>query len=1158
MKLIASGGLIFSPSDITAFVISQFASWMDRLALTHPHLAPEKDEPDEYLTLLSTKGNEHELKLLEELAKEYSQLISIVDFDGGQQLSDEALAERTIAAMQEGYEVIYQAFLTNGQFYGRADFLIKVPGQSALGNYHYEVWDSKLANSVKPAYVIQLCCYVDMLNKIQHKKADFITVALGNGKREKLRTSDYFDYYLTTKADFINQQLTFAPECPPKPEDSNEWGAWSTHAQELLANKDHLSKVAGITKTQIKKFNAAGITTCLQLTELRDVESIGCINSDIVATLQKQAQIQLQSNGQTPPLFEVKTHLNGKMTGLAMLPPRSSLDVFFDIEGNPLHQDGLEYLWGNTHIDNGEKCFTDFWAHNHEEEKKAFSDFIHWVYQRWLQDPQMHIYHYAPYEITACRKLMNRYGVCESELDQLLRNEVFVDLYKVVKGAIVLGEPKYSIKNVELIYRPQGRQTVVKNGAASVVVYEEWKEKYACSKEGYNWQTSKILEEIRAYNIDDCDSTMELAELLWGLQKKHNINYLGKTEVVEVEISEEANQKTTLRDQLLAQAELEQPDIAHVTKNMAWLLDFHRRESKPVFWKLFDRLGLSEQELVDDADCLAFCVRNNVEPYRPSPQARKLVYQYLFDTEQEFKGLANSYYVVGEENRNGNPLKVSLHKDDCDSANGIIAIASTTELPESVVLVPDEYVAPGPIPEAIFDIVSRYERQQLSNTAIYDFMFRLPPRINGRLNGNQAIIDASSAQTTLSQTITAVKGLDNSYLSIQGPPGAGKTFTGKHIIAELLKQGKKVGVTSNSHNALNNLLLATAEYCREKDIASNFYCTKETDTRLADCSVNIITNGQIADFIINAPAGAKAVGTTAWGFSREELKDQFDYLFVDEAGQVAVANLVAMSRCTSNIVLLGDQMQLGQPSQATHPESSGLSTLDYLLQNSPIVPSNMGVFLETTYRMHPKVNEFISEAFYQSKLGSAAITSQQSIAVPSDYEGPLNIEAGIRFIPVEHEGNNQVSEEEIDEIKIIVQQLVGRNFTDRHSNTRKISLQDILFVAPYNHQVSKLQQALGVDAKVGSVDKFQGKEAPIVIFSMCSSDANESARGLDFLFDKHRINVAISRAQALAIIVGNPKLFSTNANSVEQMAKVNVVAKLAKYTELGVDMSHQD
>jgi uncharacterized protein len=372
-----------------------------------------------------------------------------------------------------------------------------------------------------------------------------------------------------------------------------------------------------------------------------------------------------------------------------------------------------------------------------------------------------------------------------------------------------------------------------------------------------------------------------------------------------------------------------------------------------------------------------------------------------------------------------------------------------------------------------------------------------------------------------------------------------------------MKQGKRVGICSNSHKAIDNLLKGCMQQCAEDGITmaavKAVTKAKPLDAELEALGVIPVANKEIADNLRDS----LIVATTAWGLAREELKHQLDYLFIDEAGQVSVANLIGISHSAKNIVLMGDQMQLGQPSQGTHPAESGLSILDYFLHDSPTIADHMGVFLGTTYRMHPAVNQYISTHFYDGKLQAHASNARQTIAVPPGYtcprkHGPLNKEAGIHFIPVSHQGNTQASEEEAQRISQLTQQLMGRSFTNKEGEQQAIGWQHILFVAPYNHQVRTLADALsqlpgGDTAKVGSVDKFQGQEAPIVFLSMCASDANESPRGIDFLFDKHRLNVAISRAQCLVIVVGEPSLFNTAVNGVEQMAKVNAFCGLCEH-----------
>jgi predicted RecB family nuclease len=1128
--------IIFSPSDLIGFMHSEFGSWMDRFALEYPDQAPVRDENDALSETLFGKGHAHEAAVLAAFEAQGLSVTQIIDSSLGKDAGFNLKHGATLDAMRAGADIIYQAALVLNHFRGYADFLVKVKnaeGQtSKLGDYHYEVWDTKLAKTVKPYFVIQLCMYSEMLEPMQGARPQRIVISLGNGLNEFLRTDDYFYYYRVLKNRFIESHKHFNPNQMPDPGDSTNYGRWSGYAQQLLIERDHLSQIANISRSQIKKLQQAGISSCAQLIAT-PLNRIAGLNPAILETLKAQASIQKQSAGQIPPLFKI---LKPHNSGLSLLPPKSPQDVFFDIEGFPLIDGGLEYLWGNTYFDEqGNRQFKEFWAHNAPQEKQSFSEFIHWVFARWQRDPSMHIYHYANYEIAACRKLMGRYGVCEHEVDTLLRNGVFIDLYKIVKAGLLIGESRYSIKNVEHLYRGK-RDTEVAGGGDSVVVYNQWRELLAEGQETEDYLVSPILQSIRDYNIDDCNSTQELADWLRVQQAKEVIAYVGKVEKEEKEISEEVNIRTQLRDKLLIRAESESADNARITENMAWTLEFHRREAKPVWWKLFDRMGLSHLELEDDLDCIAGCVRTEREPFKPTDKARNLAYEYQFDINQEFKPIGESVYLLGPETN-----KVTVLRDLSNFDEGLVVVQAKAEPEQVIRLIPDEFVAPGAIQTAIDDVIMQYSDGELVNTAIDDFLHHNKPRIHHHAGGD--IVTATEGLARLQQIIHAVVNLNNSYLTLQGPPGAGKTFTGKHIIAELVKQGKKIGISSNSHKAINNLLIGVAEYCAEQHIPVNCFCTKDTGNEIADNGITVIDNKSI----VNHVTGACVVGTTAWGFCREELKDEFDYLFIDEAGQVSVAKLIGMSRATSNIILMGDQMQLGQPSQGTHPAESGLSILDYLLHDSPIIPADMGIFLDTTFRMHSAVNHYISNAIYQGQLKSHSDNDNQIVKVPVDYKGMLNQDAGIIYVPVDHQGNTQASDEEVAAIQLMVGELLGRIFVDKNGNETPITLEHIMFVAPYNHQVGKLKQAFGESAKVGTVDKFQGQEAPIVFFSLCSSDANESARGMDFLFDKHRINVAISRAQCLAIAVGSPNLLNSPAQNIEQMKKQNIVAMLFEF-----------
>ncbi|MAW34393.1 MAG: helicase, partial [Proteobacteria bacterium] len=718
--------------------------------------------------------------------------------------------------------------------------------------------------------------------------------------------------------------------------------------------------------------------------------------------------------------------------------------------------------------------------------------------------------------------------------------EVFIDLYNVVRNGVLIGEPSYSIKNVERIYRKKRDKEVV-SGGDSIVVYEEWRS----HADGLTWETSEILKAIRDYNIDDCNSTQELAEWLRLQQSTHKIEYSRKSdEEVKIE-DEEVTEVTKLREKLLDMALQEtDKDKKDILQNLAWLLEFHKRENKPTWWRLFDRLGLTEIDLNDDMDCLVGLRRTKREAFLPTPRSRNYVYEYSFDKNQPFKGQSKSYYVIGDDNFIVNALDLNVDE-------GLIEIQSKLTPPDRVSLVPNQFVNPDPIPGAIQDVIEKLIKSDFNSSAIVDFLQRKQPRF---LNGSRnAIIKENLSGSEFIDTIVSVANeLDNSYLCIQGPPGAGKTFTARHIIADLIAKGKTIGISSNSHKVIINLMGGVADYLLEKNINSHLIKVGGDDEDLIfnKDNVSFRKDAKACRNDLNKPS--TCIGGTAWLFcnsllTEEHGTEKFDYLFIDEAGQVSIANLVGMSRVANNLILMGDQMQLGQPIQGSHPDESGQSILEYLLKDKSTISPDMGVFLPETYRMHPDICRLISDNVYDSRLHSATVTKRHIVNVPREI---LPRKQGIHFVPVIHEGNTQGSEEEVVIIKDLAQKLINIPYWSEYQDgpQRLIEWSDMLFVAPYNYQVNLLKAALNSDARVGSVDKFQGQEAPIVFLSMCASDATESPRGIEFLFSKNRLNVAISRAQSLAIIVGSPTLAETSVSNLHQMELVSFFSEIVKFS----------
>ncbi len=430
-----SGQLIFSPSDLICYLASPFASWMERYRLENPDaISPDAATEDE--RLVAETGDAHECTVLEELKSAFPELVQIAKSDA------QMAGAHTMSAINAKAPIIYQAALESGRFAGFADFLIL----DAAGRY--QVWDTKLARSPKPYYAVQLCCYSEMLAAVTGAPMpDKFGIILGSKERVEFRVEDFLHYYRRIKAGFLALQDGFSGVLSDRPEPlpRADHGRWASHAETFFRESDHLVQVAGITVGQIKKLKAAGITTVAGLASVSG-QSIPKLGSDSLERLAAQARLQCRTRadrvrqGDAPPCYEVLSQIgaNGEPVGLAALPVDHPADVFFDMEGYPLVAGGLEYLFGvcTRSGQPGAFDFKDWWAHDRDEEKVAFEGFVDWVFNRWQHNPGMHIYHYAAYEVSAVRRLSTRHDTRQDEVDQLLRNEVFVDLYQVVRHGL--------------------------------------------------------------------------------------------------------------------------------------------------------------------------------------------------------------------------------------------------------------------------------------------------------------------------------------------------------------------------------------------------------------------------------------------------------------------------------------------------------------------------------------------------------------------------------------------------------------------------------------------------------------------------------------------------------------------------------------------------
>jgi uncharacterized protein len=1080
------GNILFSATDLMRFMGCANATRLDLLRMRGE--GPEPGQDTEDAALLQKQGDAHEAA---HLAKLKASGRHVIEIDRGDLVAN---AEATRAALAAGADVVFQGAFLASNWGGWSDFLERVERPSALGPFSYEVADTKLKRQPHPKHVLQLVLYSDLLAEIQGVAPEFAHVELGTGQRATLRLADYAYYARAARARleaFAAQPATTRPV----PCSDCALCRWADHCSSVWEAEDSLFNVANIAKGQVKKLEAAGISTMAGLAT--HAGSVRGMANETLEKLRTQARLQ-NARKAGAPHYELRPPQFGK--GFDLLPAPQPGDLFYDIEGDPHYEGGLEYLHG-VWFDGG---FRAFWAHDHKAEARALSELLDFFRDRLASFPQARIYHYAPYEITALRRLTAKYGIGEAFLDRLLRERRFVDLYAVVRGSLICSEPNYSIKSLEAFYGLE-RKGEVKTAGGSVVAYEHWRET----------GEQQILDEIEDYNRIDCVSTERLRD--WLVQIRPEGPWPQLIEPADAKENEEDIEAQALRAQLAASR------LPVDRQSMLFDLGmFHKREAKPAWWAIFDSLGKDDDELIDDLDSLGgLGATGPTEPIKRSVQR-----SYRFPAQDsKLRGGKKASIPTPE-----GFTSVSIEAFDRTGRTITLKIGAARAdlLADRLTLHPDKPINADVIASAVRDVIDD-QCGPRSYRAVDDLLSRSSPTLTG---AGPILPDGD----VVAGTIAAVGRMDETVMPIQGPPGTGKTHVTARAILSLVRAGKRVGVASNSHEAIRNVLMGCLKALEDADLPIELEVihklSGEEDGYPQDCPIRRTNDNA------EAASGGQVVGGTAFFFARDENVQAFDWLFVDEAGQVGLANMAAMGRAARNIVLVGDPRQLPQVIQGAHPAPANLSCLEWMLGDHATIPPDRGIFLGITRRMHPEVNRFISDQVYEGRLESHPDTARQAVT------GTRFPEAGAYWVPVAHEGNAQVALEEVEAIRAAVEELLLGAWTEKDGVTRPIRQSDIIVVAPYNAQVNALREALPEAIRVGTVDKFQGQEAPVCLVSMTASSAEETSRGMEFLFSLNRINVAVSRAKALALVFGAPRLREAKCDSLEQMRLVNTLCSL--------------
>ncbi len=1084
----------------------------------------------------------------------------------------------TVALMREQVPVIFQGYLRHQvgtlQFNGKPDFLVRgdyrlefVAGKltanktSSGEKDKYVAWDAKLSSTAKPNHLLQIALYADALSALGMKSNGEPGLILGSRVLETFEESEIVPAMQLARKELAQAIKAFDTGialsdltlyCDTK--DSCKVCEYPALCEQARFDVDHLVQVAGINRSQIEKLSENGIVTMAGLAKAKDSDRPADILVHTFEKIRQQAKLQTDYKKSQEHSYIILPDPE-----IAVLPPASENDIFFDMEGFPYFPEkgGLEYLFGNT-LRSGE--FVPFFAHDRKQEKKAFQEFIKFVTEKLAKDKSAHVYHYASYEVTALNRLAARHGVLEKEVSELVSSGRMVDLYKVVKGSIMVSQPSYSIKKLEAFYEFE-RKSKVLDAGSSIDEYDFYRQQIELGEEG----AEETLKQITDYNEDDCVSTMALYNWLSSMPGAHE-RYQEFERTKDIKKAREARSQAEREDSPEAsrarKAELELAKLIQKTARMEKALEgfsfgldpeadyrakiwlalthsmlYYNREDV-IRWRdwairkdaTYDQLHRDRKALVVQG---ATTDANTSDFFGVDPETKvKLVYRYILEPGQtSFLKQDQKIFV-----------RYSLGANQQDTDYGKVLLVLGDEVIferdatyQNMSLEPNaifeyEWIPPGQKPEVVGDLVqelvglwgSPVNEPEIKHPAM-DLLLRNSPRLK-TLPG----LPVATEGDALGAITEAVIDLDHSVLAIQGPPGSGKTFIGSRVIKELVDRGKKVGVVANSHSAIENLMWA----CLEAGVSPDAMAKKtQAGDKQAKGWITPTTNKVLGNW--RAGNQGYVVGGTSWSFCAKEMfEDSFDYIFVDEAAQFSLVDAIAVSANSKNLVLLGDPRQLTQVVQAIHPGGVDNSALGHYMGEAAILESSSGYFLDVTRRMHEAVNAPVSALSYQNKLHSHPDTSGHQVA---------GIAPGLIAIPVQHRANSSRSMEEAKKVLEIASPQV-----------KLVGGSEVLIVAPYNAQVDLIRELLDAEnlqeVAVGTVDKFQGREAMVVIVSLAASSALDAPRGLDFLLDRNRLNVALSRAKANCYLVYSPRLTRSRFRDIEELKSISRINGLLGFS----------
>ena len=1198
MRVITPSGsdrkrVIWSATDLKLAAECEFA-WARAVDAKLGRVEPVEDPEDATLARAAAMGDAHELVVLDDYIAEHGRSVDggpgVIELPKVSSTDADALAgvvADTLRALRSEATVVYQAAFSTPEFVGFADFLRRDP------DGRWRVQDSKLARTARVTALMQLAAYVDQLDGLGIPRSDEVDLILGDRSISTHAVSDLLPLFHVRRARLraliadrrIDEGAAGAPLAWGDDRGDLQivaCGRCATCELEVVAHRD-LLLVARMRPVQRARLRVAGIRTIDDLAAAADAPE--GMSTETFEALRAQARLQLAAmaaetvaaegaaegaadaqraaDAHPVPPFEVVS-----AAAIGMMPRPSRGDLFFDFEGDPLYTEqgegtpqenklwGLDYLFG--WVDDAEQ-YSALWAHDFAAEKQALLDFLDFVAARRAAHPDMHIYHYAPYETSHLQNMAERYGVGEAEVDRLLREGVFVDLYPLVLRTVRIGSRSYSIKKLEPLYMgAEVRTSDVQKGDDSIVQYVQAR---GLAASGRTAEADGILADLADYNRYDCVSTRRLRNWLVGLARE-----AGVLPAPPDEPETRAYEPAPLSLALQAEGQRVQAEggDGQTYRVAAAAIDYFPREAKSFWISHFQRLREPVTLWESTRDVL------RVDPDR-SAVAQD------WGQEEGARAITRLVDLHGEVapgstlNVGGSPF--ALYEAPAPFFG---------EFPARVIHVPHEVEI-----VEVLDDGYRIRERSIGGQTWDELPLALTPASPPRVNSLQGAIEEWAGSVlsaspefpqdpatdvlrrivphTLSggplpvvetgpdghpggsadaadAIVRGVLDLDRSYLAVQGPPGTGKTYTASHVIARLVNDhGYRVGVVAQSHAIVENLL----DRVVAAGVPAEQVAKAPKDPHGPEPVFTMIRKDGMAGYLAEQASAGRGcvVGGTAWDFSstRRVQRGELDLLVIDEAGQFSLASTIAVAVSAQRLLLLGDPQQLPQVSQGTHPEPVDTSALGWVMHEKAVIDPAHGAFLARSWRMHPEVAAPVSQLAYAGALASAPGTERRVID---------GVEPGLHVRPIRHRGNATQSPEEAAEVVRIVRGLIGREYTDgmEDASPRALEQADVIVVAPYNAQKQLILDALAEaglgEVAVGTVDNFQGREAVVSITSLAASSGRDAPRGPEFLLLQNRLNVAISRAKVAAYLVHSPALLDDLPWTPEGVARLSAFAHL--------------